>query len=207
VNLLEFINTSGTYDGAITLNNALNIGVRSSGATGVTINGVISGDGDLIKGQYQDGDSGVLILAGANTYTGDTLINNGAFTLAATTGSLTFVIGADGVNNQVTASATHSGAVTFNGTFNFDLGGAVLEDGNSWLIVDKAKLTNTSFTSTFAVNGFSESGNIWTNGSGLSFSEASGILSYTAVPEPSTYATLIGVGALGLCLVRRRQTA
>ena len=206
VSTLEFISTSGTYDGAITLDNDLHVGVRQSGATGATINGTISGTGDLIKGQYQGGNSQVLILAGANTYTGDTVINNGAFTLAATTGSLTFSIGANGVNNQVTATAVNNSAVTFNGTFNFNLTLAALGEGHSWLIVNKSMLTNTSFASTFAVNGFSESNNIWTNGAGFTFSEATGILSYSAIPEPSVYAVIGGLGTLGFAAFRRRRS-
>lgn len=202
VNTLEFSAASGAYNGTITLDNDVNIGVRSSTASGVTINGVISGTGDLIKGQYQSGNSQVLILAGANTYTGDTFVNNGAFTLAEA-GTLTFEIGANGDNNSVTGTST--GAVTFAGTFSFDLDGAELADGNSWTIVNRGSLTGTSFAATFQVAGFSETDNIWTNLSGFSFDEATGILSYSAVPEPSTYAALLGVGMFALSAGRRRR--
>lgn len=202
VNTLEFTSTSGAFDAGIVLDNTLSIGVRSSGATGVTINGVISGSGDLVKGQYQGGNSGVLILAGANTYTGDTLVTNGAFTLADT-GRLSFAIGANGVNNQITG--TSSGAVTLAGAFSFDLSNASLMDGNSWTIVDKSGLTNTSFSATFAVSGFTESGNIWSNGAGFTFSEATGLLTYNAIPEPSVFAALAGFGALMMAGSRRRR--
>lgn len=203
VNTLEFSQTSGTYDGNIVLNNALHVAVRQQGASGATINGAISGTGDLIKGQYQNGNSQILTLAGHNTYTGDTVINNGAFTLAET-GTLTFSIGANGVNNSVTGTST--GAVIFNGTFSFNLGGANRTDGNEWRIVDTT-LANTSFSGTFAVSGFSESSNVWTNGSGFSFDEGTGILSYTAsaIPEPAAAATLAGLMMLGLAATRRRR--
>src|SRR5690606_34429255 len=151
---------SGTYDAAITLNNDLNIGVRASGGSGATINGAISGSGDLIKGQYQGGNSQLLTLAGNNTYTGDTIITNGAFTLAEA-GTLTFAIGTNGESNSVTG--TTSGAVIFAGTFNFDLNSAALIDGNSWTIVDRDSLINSSFASSFQVANFDETDGIWTN--------------------------------------------
>lgn len=206
VNVLEFVGSSGTLNGNILLTGDLNIGVRQSGATGATINGVISGAGDLIKGQYQEGNSQRLTLAGANTYTGDTVINNGAFTLADT-GSLTFKIGADTIANRVTG--TSSGAVVFAGTFNFDLTGAALADDNSWLVVDRISLSNTSFASTFNVQNFSETipdSGVWSFG-GFTFTESSGLLTYTAIPEPSAAALLVGFGVLALATTRRRRRA
>lgn len=203
-NLLEFTGTSGTLDGDITLENNLNVGVRLSDATGVTINGDISGTGDLIKGQYQSGNSGLLILAGTNTYTGDTIIDNGAFTLSDI-GSLTFSIGADGVNNQVTGTST--GAISFAGDFNFSFGLDAFVDGNSWTIVDRSALSNVSFAGTFGINGFTETADdsgIWTNGSGFTFTESDGVLTY-AIPEPSSFALLAGAAVLGLGALRRRR--
>ncbi len=199
-NVLEFTATSGTLDGSITLNQNLNVGVRLSGATGVVFNGNITGTANLIKGQYQGGNSGLLTLAGHASHSGDTIINNGAFTLADT-GSLTFYIGADGVNNRITGTST--GLATFDGTFNFNLTNASLIDGNSWSIVT---LSNRSFGSTFDVAGFTEiESGIWSNGTGFTFSEATGLLAYSVIPEPSAFAGLAGLGALGFAALRRRR--
>lgn len=197
--ILEFTGTSGALNGDVLLNGSLNVGARLTGATGVTINGDISGNGDLIKGQYQGGNSGLLTLAGANTHSGDTTISNGALTLADT-GSLTFYIGANGVSNQVNGAST--GAVTFNGAFNFNLSGASLVDGNSWTLVD---VSNETYGSSFSITSFTDgdADNVWTNGTGLSFAEATGILSFSAVPEPSTYALLAGAAGLLITGVRR----
>ncbi len=165
------------------------------------ISGVISGAGNLTVGAI--GTRTVnLTLSGANTHSGNTLVSAGTFTLAES-GSMTFDIGANGINNRVSGGGAN--AATFNGTFNFDLSGADLTDGNSWLIVDVDTLTE-SFSGTFAVAGFSDddADNIWTK-DGWSFSELSGILTYAAaIPEPSTYALMMGAGLLGYAGIRRK---
>lgn len=158
-------------------------------------------------GQFNSGaavvktTAGSLVLDGTNAYTGNTSIGAGSVTLA-TTGSLTFYIGADGITNKVTGAGT----ATFNGTFAFDLTGAALAEGNSWTIADAA---SQSFSGTFAVTGFTDADldNIWTNGSGLSFSELTGILSYSAIPEPSAFALIGGLVSLAAIGFRRNRRA
>lgn len=111
------------------------------------------------------------------------------------TGVLNFAIGSNGINNSVYGN----GIATFDGTFVFDLSGASANPGDSWTIVDVATLTET-FGATFSVAGFTESGDVWTNGQ-YEFSEVTGILS-VVVPEP-TGLVLLGLGACGI-LARRR---
>ncbi|MFH1498994.1 MAG: hypothetical protein ABII82_14350, partial [Verrucomicrobiota bacterium] len=94
VSTLEFITSpvGGTYAGNISLAGDLVVGVRNVGG-GSFINGVISGTGNLIKGQYQGSNTtGMLTLGGINTHSGDTIVNLGAFTLADDA-ALTFYIG------------------------------------------------------------------------------------------------------------------
>lgn len=180
-------------DGTLALDDNLALTTSTDG----TFNGAISGVGNLVKG-----GAAALTLAGANTFSGDLTINTGAFTLAATTGSLTFYIGANGVTNRVNGSTT--GAVAFNGTFNFNLTGASLVDGNSWNIVSLAS-TAESYGGSFAVAGFTQNNDVWTNGTGLTFTESTGVLSYAAIPEPSTCAILLGAG-LFFALGNRRKS-
>lgn len=114
----------------------------------------------------------IVTLMGNNTYTGNIDVL-GKLTLGDT-GSMSFNIGANGVNNTVSGT----GVANFNGTFNFNLTGASAAPGNSWTI---ASVTNQTFGSTFAVDGFSQSGDFWTNGTFL-FNPLSGILSVALPP-------------------------
>lgn len=183
-----------TLGGTLTLNDNLTLTTFTAG----TFNGVISGTGNLVKG-----GTAALTLSAANTFSGNLTINTGTFTLTETTGALTFYIGANGATNQVNGSTT--GAVAFNGTFNLNLTGASLVDGNSWNLVSLASTAETYGTG-FALAGFTQNNDIWTNGTGLSFSESTGILSYTAasVPEPSSFALIGGFGTLLFTLGLRR---
>jgi autotransporter-associated beta strand protein len=180
--------------GTLTLNDNLTFTASTDG----TFNGAISGTGNFVKG-----GNGALTFASANTSSGNLTLNTGAFTLTEATGALTFYIGANGVTNQVNGTTT--GAVAFNGTFNLNLDSATLANGNSWTLVALAS-TAESYGGTFSLTGFTENNNVWTNGAGLSFSEATGILSYSAVPEPSTFALLGGLTTLLFASARRRRT-
>ncbi len=179
-NHLEFVHASNSinYSGDIILNGNLNVGVRNI-TGGATLSGDITGNGSLIKGQYQATNSvGLLTIAGDAAHRGNTTINNGAFTLAEA-GSLTFYIGANGVSNQV--NGTTAGLVTFNGSFNFNFSNADASEGNSWELVT---VSNKAYGDNFSISGFSydESENLWVNG-GWAFDQSSGILTY-AIPEP-----------------------
>lgn len=206
VSSLEFVvNGSATYAGNITLEDDLHVGVRNAGG-GSSITGVISGSGNLIKGQYQGSNTtGMLTLRGVNTFSGDLVVNVGSLTLAEE-GALTFYLGADGASNQVRGAGSNS--VTFAGGFIFDFTNVSLTEDGMWQIVDVDSL-NESFTSTFFIQGFTEIDNVWTNGLGFSFSEATGVLTYTAglIPEPSAFAAFAGLGALGASALRRRRRA
>ncbi len=195
-------NLTQTGTGIITIGSNKELVILSNNNRAISLASAIADNGGGASAlTYGGPGAGLLTLAGTNTYSGNTSINSGAFTLADA-GTLTFYIGANGVSNKVAGTST--GAVTFAGSFAFDLSGANLTAGNSWTIVDRGSLTGTSFTATFDVQGFTDidGDDIWTNGA-WSFAEASGILSYAAIPEPSTYAVFAGAGMLIFAGVRR----
>ena len=138
---------------------------------------------------------GHLVLAGLNTYTGDTVVSGGTLTVADDA-QLKFEIGASGVNNAITGGGT----INLNGDFLFDLTGAGSTVGDMWSIVDVDNLDET-FGSSFSVLGFADNLNdTWSNGNYL-FSEASGTLSF--IPEPA--AALLSLLGLGTFVLRRRR--
>lgn len=191
------LNATG-ISGDVDLGGATRTITMSTANTNYTLSGVIS-NGGLTKA-----GSGNLTLGGVNTYTGDTTVNAGTLILQDNAG-LKFVIGANGVNNQVTGTGT----VFLDGDFTFDLSGANLTDGNSWQIVDVASLTE-SYGSNFSVVGFTPDGggDFWTYASGPHewiFTESTGLLTL-AIPEPGT-ALLLGVGLTALLGVRRRRAS
>lgn len=196
----ENVNTSGRLimqltDTSATAHN-LNVALNSTGLLRFaqdgdkTYSGILSGGGEV-----EVDSTGTTTLSGANTYTGDTLISAGTLLLSST-GKLNFLIGDDGVNNQITGT----GNVTLDGTFTFDLLGASGGVGDSWTIVDMAALGTVTYGGTFAVEGFSQNGNLWTSGM-YQFDQTDGMLS--VVPEPSTALLLLG-GAACLLGLRRR---
>lgn len=172
--------------------------------SGIELNGAISGTGGLTLAQSSLTGSGaaggVTTLSGNNTYTGDTLVNNGTLALSST-GGLKFLVGANNVSNKIGGTGT----VSIDGLFTFDLTSASTLVNSSWNIVDVANL-NESFGANFGIAGFTADGGglLWNgsaNGTNYQFSEATGVLS--VVPEPAA-AVLGGFGMLTL-LRRRRQ--
>jgi hypothetical protein len=144
--------------------------------------------------------TGTFSFTGTSTSTGNTSISVDSTFTQVDGAAMTFTIGANGLNNAILGT----GIANLSGTFSFNLDGADLTNGNSWLIVDVDNL-NETFAGTFLVSGFTESANVWTNGAGLSFSEATGILSYSAIPEPSSFALFGGLASLALISLRRRR--
>jgi MYXO-CTERM domain-containing protein len=173
------------------------------GAGSVSINQPLLEDSASTGGGLTVFGTGQIVLNKVNTYTGNTTVSNGALTLADDAG-LKFVFGATGVNNKITGT----GAVTLDGDFTFDLTNASTTLGSSWIVVDNATLSET-FSSTFSVLGFIDAGNdLWTKSitaeTQYLFSEATGTLSVTPVPEPAAMGVVAVASAL---LLRRRRAA
>lgn len=198
--------TVGTYNGAqrlgtgaVTLNGSRTVSVNSF--QNLIVGGAI-GDGGSAYGLTKSG-SGTITLNGANTYTGNTVVSAGTMILADNA-RLAFKVGANGVSNQVSGTGT----LTLDGDFVFDLSSAAIALGNTWNIVNVGTLVET-FSSTFSVVDFTDAGgNLWEKTSGgvtYQFSEATGNLVITAVPEPSAWA-LAGLGLILVTVFRRGKS-
>ena len=174
-----------------------------------TISQGITGVGSLTKQGL-----GALTLSGANTYTGGTTVSAG--TLAVANGG-SIKVGAAGValtasgatltvNGTLVLTAPSStittvagttvdgttGVIDLGGQFNGFNGGS---SGSYNLISGGGTIGGT-----FSVLNTGYDTNIWSN-----VTYSNGVLSFTAVPEPSTYG-LMGAGALAaVAFVRRRR--
>jgi autotransporter-associated beta strand protein len=157
-------------------------------ARNITLNGVLSGEGGLVKS-----GGGTLLLGGANVYTGNTVVSSGALTLD-TGASLLFKLDAIGGINTL---ANTGGIVTLNGSINIDV--ADYATGDTWDLFDGT----IGLGESFSVTGWQqEADGLWSLGTNWSFDQVSGLL--TVIPEPSTWA-MLGIGAALLAITRRRK--
>jgi len=133
------------------------------------------GVGGSASGRLVKSGAGTLTLAAANTYIGDTTIEEGTLGLPAGSGF------AFRVNDSSANLVSGPGTAVFDGVFNINTAGVTGTAGGIWLLVDRASLTGESFASNFTVAGFADPENdgIWTMTDAKgdwSFSEVSGEL-------------------------------
>ena len=137
--------------------------------------------------------SGTLALTGANTYTGNTTVNEGTLELGASS-QLQFVVTDAPAANLVGGS----GSAVFNGSFNIDTSAVAGTTGYIWLLVDRANLSGESFGTSFSVSGFTdpEDDGTWTmtdSKGDWTFSEASGELALDATSDYDAWKSANGV--------------
>lgn len=177
--------------------------------------------------------TGTLTLGGANTYVGATRVEAGTLALGVngTLGSSTVYQILAGATLDTSAKATYdlagraitlgvsntahglfeAAALTFGGTLNLEFTGALT--GNiSYTLFDAdtyaGNFGSVSLTGSVIGTLAAESATLWTgtiDGYDFSFDAGTGILTAFAIPEPSAFATLAGLGVLGLAALRRRR--
>ena len=137
--------------------------------------------------------TGTTVLSGANTYTGNTVVNDGSLQLTSTS-QMQFVVTDAPASNQITGT----GAVSFDGVFNINTSAVAGTTGYIWLLVDRANLTGESFGSNFSVAGFAPQvdGVTWTMSDSRgtwSFSEDTGELTLDIGSDFDTWVSANGV--------------
>ncbi|CAA6691583.1 MULTISPECIES: autotransporter-associated beta strand repeat-containing protein [unclassified Lentimonas] len=175
--------------GSLILNDSLDIVHNGSGS--LTFDLTIAQQDGEANGITKSGE-GAVILQGANTYTGDTIVAAGRLTLESG-GSLMFAPTINGASNQLAGAGGGTGAVSLNGAFYVELGDADSTRGNQWLLVDETDLGVTYATDTFSVNSslgsFLNNAGVWTLDDGnirWLYTEATGLLEVTTV-SAATY--------------------
>ena len=194
------INTSAGYDAIlpnvqVTLGSDSTIGVTNVGS--LTL-GAISGNHALTT--IGSGAGGVVILDGADTYTGATTVSAGTLLLDNNSSALMHI----NPTGAPTEQFLGTGTLMLDGTLKLDLS-AITGTSGSWMLVDMAHLAATYNVGTFAVTladgtPFANSGGVWTYAAGgkdWSFSQSTGMLTLGVVPEPGTL-TLLATCLLGL---------
>ncbi|MBI3884482.1 MAG: autotransporter-associated beta strand repeat-containing protein [Opitutae bacterium] len=227
---------SGVLDDANTGSNLTKVGSGTLTLTGANtyIGGTTVAAGTLsVNGSLADSIVTVATggtLSGSGTFGGATTVQSGGTLapgnspglatfssgLTLDSGSSTnFEINGPGRGTTYDAIDVTGGTLTYGGTFNLSFG-SLLANGTT---LDLFGLTNppaaTFFSSIVATGSyagsFTNSGGDWTFTDGtqvLTFSQSTGDLSFaaSAVPEPSTYAALLGAAALvGVAVQRQRK--
>jgi hypothetical protein len=195
----------------LAVNNALGGGVTVASGTTLQGGGTIAGATTIQSGGFlAPGNSpGVLTFGGNLTLAGTTTMEF----LGTTRGNPT--TGYDGID----LTGTNANTLTYGGTLSL-LFNAPLTAG----VYDLFAIGSVNETGTFgnvsiggsavgSSGGLNITGTDWTANLtdtlastwSLSFNNASGDLTIAAIPEPSTYAALAGLGMLGFAFYRRRR--
>ena len=141
-------------------------------------------------------DSGALTLSGANSYTGDTVVNAAGTFELTDNAQIRFALGAtSGDNNDLTGAGT----ATLDGDFVIDTSAADALATGTWTLEDVTTLTG-AYGANFSVVGFTNiGGDKWEKAVDLTkkytFDEATGIL--TLGPNASYSSWIAGFGLAG----------
>ena len=192
------LNNAGTINGSVTVGNRgtfLNDAGTVAGA--VTVNGTLYGTGAV--GALTLNSTGHLSVGGAAGSIGT--LNTGALTLNG--GSYAFDFGSGGSADRINVD----GGITFgSGIINLLLNSSAFDGRTSgqWTLFDSTSTISGFAPSAWAIDDDLLGAHAGTFSVGVSATDNTAlVLSYTAIPEPQTYALFFGIGTFGIIAVRR----
>jgi PEP-CTERM motif len=209
---------SGTnlYDGTTTVSTGtLFINGNNAGATGAVsvAAGATLGGGGTVGGATTFNGASFLTVGSTGTNVGTLSFNNGLSLSSTASTSLdvtgtTRGTGYDGIN--VTGSTTYGGglSVSFSGSLavagqDYDLFNLGTAPSGSFSSISITGLHTLSLTNNSGV----WTGDDLTNNLTFTFTDSTGNLFISAIPEPSSVAALAGLAAVGMVALRRRRRA
>jgi autotransporter-associated beta strand protein len=165
--------------------------------------------------------AGSSTFSGPNAYTGGTLVQNGILTYGANftmsgANGFTLTNAASPVRGtDYGASDVSSGTLTYGGSLALTLGGLLPASTTYDLFNFSGGSQAGSFSSVAITGSYSTpltnaGGGVWTGSQGdatFTFTESTGDLAVTIVPEPTSCLALAASVGLGVVMLRRRTTA
>jgi len=165
--------------------------------------------------------AGSTSFSGTNTYTGGTLVENGIlaygsdFTMAGSNGFTLTNAAAPVRGVDYGSSDISSGTLTYGGSLALTLGGLLPASTTYDLFNFSGGSQAGSFSSVAITGSYSApltnaGGGVWTGSQGaatFTFTEPTGDLAVTIVPEPTSCLALAASVGLGVVMLRRRNTA